>query len=239
VVPETLHGWLTLHWQPSAMQEFLGTDDTTATIKPVDDGGVDAIRTAIESILSKLQNTNSGGTDCFQLRLAQTTDDLTAIGRLVQGLADFENESDAVHVTMDQYKIDGGFPDHDGDGATASNSLFYCILIEKDGYTFGMAFCYVGYSSSSSGGENKNTTRFLYLEDLFLEAKYRGSGAGTRLMQTLAEVALKLQCSHLVWQALDWNTPALTFYNKIGAAVVDGLCTTRFAGESLKAFSQG
>jgi RimJ/RimL family protein N-acetyltransferase len=39
-----------------------------------------------------------------------------------------------------------------------------------------------------------------------------------------------------VWQALDWNTPALKFYEKIGATVLDGLLTTRFGGESLKDF---
>jgi GNAT superfamily N-acetyltransferase len=92
-----------------------------------------------------------------------------------------------------------------------------------------MAFCYLGRKLDSGS--------FLYLEDLFIEKNYRGNGAGTFIMKSLAALALCLDCSRLVWQALDWNTPALTFYNKLGAKVVDGLLTTRFAGQALKDFA--
>ena len=204
------------------------------------------MRQEIEVCLSRQQPQQQHPTS-FRLRLA-TADDLEAMGRLVQGLADFEKEPDAVHVTLDHYRVDGFHDtistenddddndDGDDDARTTANPLFYCLLLDTtlddddDGdtsdYTCGMAFCYLGCTLKAG--------RFWYLEDLFIEESYRGKGAGTFIMQTLASIGLSLDCARLVWQALDWNTPALTFYSKLGAQVVDGLLTTRFMGEDLK-----
>jgi GNAT superfamily N-acetyltransferase len=159
----------------------------------------------------------------MRLRLAETPD-LPAISRLVQGLADFEKEPDAVNVTSEHYDLDG-FRTH--------RPLFYCFLLETERnekwFASGMAFCYVG--------QYYDTGRFLYLVDFFIEEPYRGNGAGKFVMGSLATVALNLGCSKMVWQALNWNTPALAFYNKIGANVVEGLLTARFKGDSLHALS--
>ena len=137
----------------------------------------------------------------------------------MRGLANFEGEPGAVHVTPDHYRVDG---------LDADEPLFYCLLLDsvrrgsdsdsgESCYTCGMAFCYLGCTLADG--------RFWYLEDLFIEEPFRGKGAGTFIMRTLAEIGLALDCSRLVWQALDWNTPALTFYGKLGAKVVDGLLT--------------
>ena len=104
-----------------------------------------------------------------------------------------------------------------------------------------MAFCWIGSRQdvphTTSMAQPQQESLFLYLEDLFIEEAYRGSGAGTYVMSTLGEMALSLRCKKMVWQALDWNTPALTFYqDKIGAHIVNGLLTTRFAGSSLHEF---
>jgi GNAT superfamily N-acetyltransferase len=160
----------------------------------------------------------------FRLRLAGS-DDLEAICRLVNGLAVFEKDPDAVNVSIDHYRSDGLNPD---------KPLFYCLLLDyyscedDKWYACGMAFCYLGCTHDAGP--------FLYLEDLFLEEAYRGKGAGTFIMRTLAAMALSLDCSRLVWQALDWNTPAIDFYSKIGARVVKGLLTFRFSGQNLKDF---
>lgn len=161
----------------------------------------------------------------FRLRLAGS-DDLDDMFRLVNGLAVFEKEPDAVNVTIDHYHIDG---------FTTEMPLFYCLLMDYSfseddpWYACGLAFCYVGCTYDAG--------RFLYLEDLFLEEAYRGKGGGTYIMRTLAATAVSLDCCRLVWQALDWNTPAVEFYNKLGAKVVEGLLTARFAGPNLEAFS--
>lgn len=213
--PEVLHGWLTLNWSASDITKFLLLNDSSSIANHGD------IRTAFAESLTTSICDNSK----FRLRLA-TEEDLDAISRLVHGLADYEEEPDAVHVTKNHYRCDG---------FSTEPPLFYCVLLDSvDGlndssYTCGMAFCYV--ARRKTGG------MFLYLEDLFIEQGYRGAGAGMIVMRTLASVSLSLGCSKMVWQALDWNTPALNFYNKLGARVVEGLITARFTGEALKTFA--
>jgi GNAT superfamily N-acetyltransferase len=80
--------------------------------------------------------------------------------------------------------------------------------------------------------------RFLYLEDLFLEVEYRQRGGGNLVMQTLAQICQSLQCTHLYWQALDWNTSGLQFYDKIGAEILEGVMTSRYCGDAMKAFAE-
>lgn len=209
--PEHLDGWLTLHWSSQDMYSYLGEESSVRNGFTADSNP----RSIIEAVLGQEMQGE------FRLRLA-TAEDVNDIGRLVQGLADFEKEPDAVHVTVDQYKHDG----------FATQPLFYCLLIEtvdreKNAmYACGMAFCYVGV--------RLETGRFVYLEDLFIEKTYRGIGVGNLVMRALAQVGLALHCSRLVWQALDWNTPALAFYGKLGARVQEGLLTSRFAGQTLQ-----
>jgi GNAT superfamily N-acetyltransferase len=153
--------------------------------------------------------------------------------RLVKGLADFENEPESVHVTKEQYRRDGF--------TSGQSPLFHCLLLEDPSsetitgekneqkpYVCGMGFTYFGFSF----GEG----RFLYLEDLYIDKEYRGKGGGSMMMQVLKEVAQSTNCVRSVWQALDWNTPALTFYNKIGGRVQDGLITSRYASDDLQQF---
>jgi GNAT superfamily N-acetyltransferase len=215
--PEFLHGWLTLHWQNDAMRTFVADHCANGSQEV---HGLQS-RGTRETIVLALQGLVAPPS--MRLRLAETPD-LPAISRLVQGLADFEKEPDAVNVTSAQYAVDG-FHTH--------RPLFYCFLMEterdENWYASGMAFCYVG--------QNYDTGRFLYLVDLFIEEPYRGNGAGKFVMRSLATIALDLGCSKMVWQALNWNTPALAFYNKIGANVVEGLLTARFKGDSLRALS--
>jgi GNAT superfamily N-acetyltransferase len=202
-------GWLTLKWDRANMQKFAGDPpllDVSSTLEE-----------KMESCL-KLQQHST-----LQLRVA-TREDVDIIGRLVQGLAVFEKEPDAVEVSVDQYRVDG----------FEAQPLFYCFLLEDTSnsktqpYVCGMALCFLGC--------NLGAGPLIYLEDLFIEEAYRGKGGGSLIMRSLAMLGQTLNCEKLVWQALDWNTPALTFYNKIGAKVQDGLLTSRYAGENLKYF---
>jgi GNAT superfamily N-acetyltransferase len=238
--PTVLHGWLTLHWPAHDITAFLSSssEGTSSVIAAQHDATrtadkltlADDIRTVFASTLAA---TDDDDQSTFRLRLA-TERDLDAMYRLVHGLAVYEKEPDAVHVTQDHYRCDG---------FATQQPLFFCVLLDsrrQDGnddhgndtcssYTCGMAFCYI--ARKKTGG------LFLYLEDLFIEGDYRGGGAGMMVMKALAAVSLSLGCSKMVWQALDWNTPALNFYNKLGAKVVEGLITARFAGEALPSFA--
>lgn len=209
VEPETLHGWLTLHWSRPAIEIFVG--------KIKSQNGIE-IRSVISETIAGLDQKK------LKLRLASSKD-LDSIERLVHGLADYEKEPDAVNVTKDTYHVDG----------FCGRGLFYCLLIDhldcfNQAHTCGMAFFYLGYRQKEG--------LFLYLEDLFIEEAFRGFGAGSFVMKALGVVGQKLGCSQLLWQALHWNTPALSFYGKIGAEVQDGLRTSRYAGNVLRQFAE-
>lgn len=182
------------------------------------------INDVIDDILFKLnismkqQRNHHDNRNMFQLRRAYCNDDAGSILNLVNGLATYEKALDEVHVNESIYKADGG-----GD-----NPLFHCIILESrednhqsKGQVTGMAFFYFGYSLQNRG-------RFLYLEDLFIQEKYRGNGFGKAFMYALAKISNSLDCERFVWQALDWNSPALNFYAGIGAEICQDLITLRF-----------
>lgn len=74
----------------------------------------------------------------------------------------------------------------------------------------------------------------LYLEDLFVEESERGKGYGKCLLSFLARVAVQRDCGRLEWWVLDWNKPAIDFYESIGAIPMDEWTTYRLTGPSLK-----
>ena len=157
-----------------------------------------------------------------------TVDNLEDIEKQVAGLALYEKEPESVHVNREHYRVDGGF-----DGAPA---LYYCLLLQETqkGSFHGMSFFYFGFDLESEGG-----TSFLYLEDLFIEKEYRGRGCGGTIMRTLANIAQASGSKAFVWQALEWDVPALGFYNSIGAKIQEGLLTSRFNGtDHMKTFIQ-
>lgn len=77
----------------------------------------------------------------------------------------------------------------------------------------------------------------LYLEDLYVSSKYRGSGAGKAMLKHLANIALAKKCGRFEWNVLDWNEPAIKFYQSIGAKPQDEWIGYRLAGESLEKFA--
>lgn len=217
--PHYLDGWLTLQWDTEAMRKFACEDLQSDNISPRRSFlSPRDIRGTIENVLQSQKHEH------FRLRLADK-DDVKEIGRLVRGLALFEKEPESVHISEDHYYLDG-FGDH---------PLFYCILLDckveshEEFYASGMAFFFIGYKC--------DVGYFLYLEDLFIEESYRGNGGGTVAMKALAKIGVYLGCARTVWQALNWNSPALKFYDGIGAKLQNGLLTSRFAGAALVEFA--
>ena len=73
----------------------------------------------------------------------------------------------------------------------------------------------------------------LYLEDLFVKPEWRGRGIGQRLLVHLAALAVDRGCGRMEWNVLDWNEPALRFYERIGARVMKEWKLCRLTGDGL------
>jgi len=73
----------------------------------------------------------------------------------------------------------------------------------------------------------------LYLEDLFVDPAHRGKGIGKALLARLAKIALERGYGRLQWEVLDWNTPSIEFYRRLGAVPLDQWTGYRLSGEAL------
>jgi len=74
----------------------------------------------------------------------------------------------------------------------------------------------------------------LYLEDLFVRPDFRGRGYGRALLVRLAQMAVEQRCGRFEWVVLDWNAPAIGFYESLGAVLLPDWRISRLAGESLE-----
>ncbi len=125
--------------------------------------------------------------------------DVPALLRLIQELAIFEKEPDAVIVTEDELLQDG----------FGTNPLYGLLVAELEGTVVGISLYYIRYSTWKG--------KCLYLEDLIVTEKHRGEGVGHKLFRATLDVAKEKKCKKLNWQVLDWNTPAIDFYKKYDA----------------------
>ena len=129
--------------------------------------------------------------------------DMKAVLDLIQELATFEKEPDAVVVTVADLECDG----------FGSTPLFYTFVAEVDGEIVGTALYYYRYSTWKG--------KTIHLEDLIVKEKMRGSGLGFALYSKIIEQGKMDKVRRIEWNVLDWNTPAIDFYVKSGAKVLD------------------
>ncbi|WP_163014556.1 GNAT family N-acetyltransferase, partial [Pseudomonas viridiflava] len=78
----------------------------------------------------------------------------------------------------------------------------------------------------------------LYLEDLYITPEHRGTGAGKQMLKHLARQACDNGCGRFEWSVLDWNEPAIRFYESIGAQPQNEWVRYRIEGDALKAFAE-
>ena len=105
-----------------------------------------------------------------------------------------------------------------------------CLVAEDEGRLVGLAIVMGAYSTFW-------TRPLMWLEDLFVSASHRGRGVGRALLAAVAALAVERDCPRVDWAVLDWNTPAMEFYEGLGATRQGGWLAYRLEGESLAALA--
>lgn len=156
----------------------------------------------------------------INIRLA-TPEDVPTILAFIQGLAEYEKLADQVVATEDKLK-------HTlfGDKCYAE-----VVIAEYNQQAAGFALFFHNYSTFLAKPG-------IYLEDLFVLPDFRGKGLGKVLLSYLAKLAVERDCGRLEWSVLDWNQPAIDFYQAQGATMLHDWRINRVTGENLKALAQ-
>jgi len=141
--------------------------------------------------------------------------DMPSVLKLIKELAVFEKEPDAVEVLLEDLEKDG-FGD---------KPLFKTYVAEMDHKIVGMALFYPRYSTW------KGPT--IHLEDLIVSKNMRGLNIGTALYKKVLEYAYEKNVRRVEWVVLDWNTPAIDFYEKSGATVLRDWDTAQMTREGI------
>jgi len=139
----------------------------------------------------------------YKVRSA-TKEDLPQVLNLIQELADFENESDAVEVTVEELEKEG----------FGKNPSFHCFVASEDNNLLGIALVYFRFSTWKG--------RTVHLEDLIVREAMRGLGIGMALYQRVMQYGQEQGVKRVEWNVLDWNKNAIDFYEKSGAKILKG-----------------
>ncbi len=132
-----------------------------------------------------------------------TPSDMPSVLELIKELAVFEKEPEAVIVTVNDLVNDG----------FSEQPLFQCFVAEVDSEIIGIALYYYRYSTWKG--------KTIHLEDLIVKESKRGTGAGFALYSQIIRQGKKDKVRRIEWAVLDWNTPAIEFYKKTGANVMN------------------
>ncbi len=145
-----------------------------------------------------------------------TAADIPLMHTLVRALAEYEREPHSVEITEEQLLRDGFGP----------NPYYECLIAEEDGKAAGFALYFPIYSTWQGPS--------LHLEDLFVLPEFRGKGIGKALLNHVAAAAVKRGCARLQWDVLEWNHPAIHFYQSIGATMLPDWRRMRMTGDAIK-----
>lgn len=128
---------------------------------------------------------------------------MSSVLELIKELAIFEKEPDAVVITVDDLIRDG----------FAETPLFHTFVAEVNQEIIGIALYYYRYSTWKG--------KTIHLEDLIVKEDKRGTGAGFALYSEIIAQGKRDNVRRIEWNVLDWNTPAIEFYKKSGAKILD------------------
>jgi len=146
-----------------------------------------------------------------------TPSDVPRLLALIDGLADYEKLARPDAAARERLAAD----------ATANPPRFQTLLGEVDGETVGYAIYFFTYSTFRARPT-------LYLEDIFVLPESRGAGAGIALFRACAREAVRNQCARMEWHVLEWNTPSIAFYERLGARQLTDWLPFRLEGDALR-----
>lgn len=156
----------------------------------------------------------------FTLRAA-VVGDVSAIVQLIRELAEFEQLTHLVQVTPEKLR-----PQLFGEKPAAE-----AMVAERDGEVVAFALYFTNFSTFLAQPG-------LYLEDLYVKPEHRGHGIGKALLKRMAALAVERDCGRFEWSVLDWNTNAITVYEKMGATVMQEWRICRTTGDALRAMAK-
>ena len=128
-------------------------------------------------------------------------EDMPRVLELIQELATFEKQPNAVEISVSDLERDG----------FGTNPLFQILVAEVANEISGIALFYNRFSTWKG--------KTIHLEDLIVSEKYRGSGIGMKLYKAVMQEAKNQNVRRVEWNVLDWNAPAISFYEKTGAVI--------------------
>lgn len=147
-----------------------------------------------------------------------TATDMKGVLALIKELAIFEKEPEAVVITEEDLIRDG----------FGENPLFSVFVAEKKQEIVGIALYYYRYSTWKG--------KTIHLEDLVVKESMRGTGLGSALYSAIIEQGKIDGVRRIEWNVLDWNTPAITFYENSGAKVLDDWRVVQMDQNGIDAF---
>jgi GNAT superfamily N-acetyltransferase len=145
-----------------------------------------------------------------------TPADLPLIAQFIRDLAEYEKL--AHEVRFDEAKL--------GEKLFGPRPYAEVVVGEIDGTPQGFALFFHNFSTFEGRPG-------IYLEDLFVRPEARGSGLGKALLTHLAALCTARDCARLEWSVLDWNAPAIGFYQSLGAKLMDEWTVMRVDGDAL------
>lgn len=145
--------------------------------------------------------------------------DMPSVLGLIKELAVFEKQPDAVVITVDELVKDG----------FGNNPLFQTFVAEVDGEIIGTALFYYRYSTWKG--------KTIHLEDLIVKQDKRGTGAGSALYKEVLKFAKQDGVRRVEWVVLNWNTHAINFYERSGAAILQDWLTVQMDEEGITKFT--
>jgi GNAT superfamily N-acetyltransferase len=151
-----------------------------------------------------------------------TPADVPAVAALIRALAEYEKLAD--HVSFDEAKL--------ADHLFGPRPYAECLIAEHAGEAVGFALFFHNYSTFLGKPG-------IYLEDLFVLPEHRGRGLGKGLLAAIGELAVQRDCGRIEWSVLDWNTPAIGFYESLGAKPVGGWTVYRLTGKAIAGLARG
>lgn len=151
-----------------------------------------------------------------KIRVA-TVADAPLILSFVLALAEYERLLDEIEVTEVDIRRD----------LFGENPRSFCEIAEYNGQPVGFALWFYNYSTFRGRAG-------IYVEDLFVRPEARGVGAGKALLSRLAQRCVDADLARLEWAVLNWNAPAIAFYDSLGADAMTEWTVRRLDGEALQ-----